>query len=59
MWRGHGLQDSFQDKNINDLASLPSLLPESSWIWQKAKVKAAMRDELFHLISLDAMTSIN
>jgi hypothetical protein len=29
-WRHHGLQDSCQNKNGNDLASHPSLLPESS-----------------------------
>jgi hypothetical protein len=46
MWRRHGLEDERQNNNVNDLASLPSLLPESSWIYQKAKVRMAMREDL-------------
>jgi hypothetical protein len=44
--RHHGLQDECQNKNINDLASPPSSLPENSWVYQKAKVRIAMRNGL-------------
>jgi len=46
MWRHHGFQDERQNKNINDVASFPSLLPESSQGYHKAKPGVAMRNDL-------------
>jgi len=46
MWRHHGFQDEHQNKNINDVASFPSLLPESSQGYHKAKPGVAMTNDL-------------